>query len=261
MTKPKISGPKDKPVTPDTLKPFIAKAKARTQTRPPSPPLGLKRNRKNELELEWPFADQARDWHYLVLDAFGTRHSTVAMVFINQLEQICTPLLSADNQWNPDQAELAAVVAIVSACRPKDEAQAAMAAQMAVAHMLSMRVAGRISQYPWDTKMIAAYAKLTATYAAQMEIMAGLNGKRRSTRQTIVVQHEKHVHQHQHVHLEGGVKENGGQPYAAIGDAVRTGECLALPGKDAVGQVVPLPSREGQAGLQDARGKGRSAKG
>src|SRR3546814_10272488 len=80
-----------------------------------------------------------------------------------------------------------------------------------------MKVAKRVADYPHDTRMIAAYAKLARASATQFETMAVLKGKRRSTRQQITVTHEKHIHHHQHVHLEGGADETGVQPHARQG--------------------------------------------
>src|SRR3546814_7424551 len=80
-----------------------------------------------------------------------------------------------------------------------------------------MKVTKRVADYPHDTRMIAAYAKLARASATQFETMAVLKGKRRSTRQQITVTHEKHIHHHQHVHLEGGADETGVQPHARHG--------------------------------------------
>jgi hypothetical protein len=186
-----------------------------------------------------------------VLDSFDTRHANVAAVFLDQLEAICKRTWSEKYQdWQPDDLELAALLSIVSSCRPKNEAQAAMAAQMAAVHLLTMRVADKIGEHPWDMRMVGAFAKLTRTYAEQMDIMNTLHGKSRSTRQKIIVRHEKHVHHHQHVHVKGGAKENGSQAHASTDVA---GECAALPGDNARGEVVPFTSGDGQGRVPNAR--------
>jgi len=265
----RLAGFDEKPPTPESLKPYLAKAKARTAKRPPSPPISIRRTEEGDAwEWDWPFGDHDGDWQYLVLDAIGTRHPAVAAVFLDQLRRLCSrDWESKDEDWRPDSAQLSSLLAIVASCKPRNEAQAAMAAQMAAVHLMSMRVADRIGERPWDVRMIGAFAKLTRTYAEQMSVMATLNGRNRSTRQKITVKHEKHVHHHQHVHLEGGKGKNGSQPHAStdsdeLQESGNPGVAPAEPeispallSDDTGGQVVPLRSGEGKACVPNARRK------
>lgn len=114
----------------------------------------------------------------------------------------------------------------------------------------------------------ALAGKLARTFTMQVEGLAKLKGKRRSSKQTIIVKQEKHVHNHQHVHLPREHGENNGQPHdSEEGSRVRAKgsdqavECAALPSPEPGGEVVPLRSREGQDGLPIARSTGRSAQG
>src|SRR3546814_14064822 len=89
------------------------------------------------------------------------------------------------SDWSSDVCSSDLILHIVAAQKPQNEAQAALAAQTAATHILTMKVAKRVADYPHDTRMIAAYAKLARASATQFETMAVLKGKRRSTRQKI----------------------------------------------------------------------------
>src|SRR3546814_1740728 len=118
-------------------------------------------------------------------DLFGTRYTVVATVFLNHLIDLCGSEWDEENQiWVPDDGELNAILHIVAAQKPQNEAQAALAAQTAATHILTMKVAKRVADYPHDTRMIAAYAKLARASATQFETMAVLMGKRRSDRKS-----------------------------------------------------------------------------
>src|SRR3546814_5043219 len=101
---------------------------------------------------------------------------------------VCSSDLSEwdeENQiWVHDDGELNAILHIGAAQKPQNEAQAALAAQTAATHILTMKVAKRVADYPHDTRMIAAYAKLARASATQFETMAVLKGKRRSDRKS-----------------------------------------------------------------------------
>src|SRR3546814_1495883 len=101
-------------------------------------------------------------------DLFGTRYTVVATVFLNHLIDLCGSEWDEENQiWVPDDGELNAILHIVAAQKPQNEAQAALAAQTAATHILTMKVAKRVADYPHDTRMIAAYAKLARASATQ----------------------------------------------------------------------------------------------
>jgi len=251
-----------KPPMPAALEPSIAKAKARTQKRHFGPLLSHKRNDEGKLEWEWPLDSdepETREWAWLIYDAFGTRFEAVAWTFVNQLAQLCPTRLDHEhNEWIPDECELITILNIVAAHKPRNEAQAALAAQMAATHLIAMRVGKEIMRHPHDARMVGAYAKLITASATQYETMQTIKGRRRTVRQKIVVRQEKHVHTHQHVHMEGGAPRNDRQPDAPMDD--RTGEnggSTALPGAYATGCDLPIGRGEGQASLPDARRRQR----
>lgn len=204
------------PDVPDALATSIDRAQTRTLGRRHGPVVELKQRPGGGLEWDWPFRDGGdAEWKWLVVDAFGTRNANVAACFVNHLLDLCASKLDeGHNEWVPDAVELSTMLHIVSAHRPGNEAQAALAAQIAATHLITMRVAKRAADYPYDTRMIGAYAKLIRASAAQIETMAVMKGRRRTARQHISVSHEKHVHSHhhQHVHMGGGAVHEQDQP-------------------------------------------------
>lgn len=239
---------------PDALKASVADARQRTLKRRHGPPMLLTRDPEGLLQWDWPFDDTDatdKDWKWLVVDAFGTRMEAVAEAFLCQLMKLCGQDWDEGNrEWVPDEAELIQILHIASANRPRNESEAALAAQIAATHLLTMRVAEQVHKFPWDTRMIGAFAKLAQASVAQHEAMSGLKGKRRTARQKIEVRHEKHVHQHQHVHMHGGGAGDDRQSDAPVGSRTpKISGGAALPCPDQDGQVVPLPSRARKAGL------------
>lgn len=180
-------------------------------------------------------------------EAFGTRSFPVIATFLQQLEMLCQDKWwdEAAQQWRMDETTFNAALAIVSAVKPRNEMEAAHAAQMAAIHLLTMKVTARAIRYEYDTKTSAAAGKLARTFTLQMQELRAMRGKTRTTRQNIKV--TKELHQHVHYHDGRGVGETGGQSHARSGDGYRKSstadERPALPGADESGRVVPLPSR------------------
>lgn len=174
-------------------------------------------------------------------EAFGTRSRSLIYTFMSQLEALCSEKWWDEDaqQWRLDEHAFNTVLTLVSAIRPKNEMEAALAAQMAAVHMMTMKVSARAIRYEYDTQTAATASKLARTFAMQMETLQGLRGKRRTTRQSIKV--TKELHQHVHYHDHRGDEESDGQcqaPRSTTPDI-----CGALPGPDKSGQVVPLPRR------------------
>src|SRR3546814_18238495 len=80
------------------------------------------------------------------------------------------------SDWSSDVCSSDLILHIVAAQKPQNEAQAALAAQTAATHILTMKVAKRVADYPHDTRMIAAYAQLARASATPFEPMAVLHG-------------------------------------------------------------------------------------
>lgn len=177
-------------------------------------------------------------------EAFGTRSYAVMATFLRQLEELCSDKYWDEQarQWRLDESTFNTVLALVSSIKPKNEMEAALAAQMAAVHILTMKVTARAIRYEYDTKTSAAAGKLARTFTMQMQELRAMRGKTRTTKQSIKV--TKELHQHVHYHDTRGGGETGGQSHAARdGGASPVAQCSALPGQDALGEVVPLPRR------------------
>jgi hypothetical protein len=197
----------------------------------------------------------------------GTRSEATALTFLHQLTKLCEQNWHPNDEagggeWAPDECELNMILNMVSGIKPKNEMQAALAAQMVAVHLMAMKVAERcLTTYGCaDPHLASVASKLARTFALQTEALSKLQG-RKTIRQKITVSYEKH--EHQHVHMHRGEEEIGRQPQAAMeGRIVGNGESEALPGSDATEGPLPLASGNGHARVPDARRQRlRSAKG
>lgn len=258
MSQSKSPAMPEKDDPPEALSASVDAARSRTLQRRHGPPIGFKRDESGSLIRDgegapiwdWPYADGeygSEPWFWLVLDAFGTRNPTVAAVFINYLLKLVETTWDAEQeQWVPDDGQLQAILHVVSAHKPKNEMQAAMAAERAATTLLTMKLADRVAKYPHDHKTVASYARLAIVGAVQTRAYLETQGKRKSSVQKINVRRENHVHYHDH-RPAGGSGESGNQPHAQ-GTRIST-----LPCADAGGEVVLLPCRERADSLSDAR--------
>ncbi len=248
MTDIKRYGVEAREEPPAAYKHSLEKAQARSLQRKHGPVMTVD---PETTALTSPFSEAEEEWRWMVIDTFGTRSHQVANVFLQHLSVLCASAWNdAAKCWVPDEDELTAVLHIVAAHRPKNEAQAALAAQIAATHMITMKVAKHAYSHPYDSRTVSSYAKLAKTAASQVETMSGLKGKRRTTRQQINVVHEKHIHQHQHVHA-GDVEKSEGQCDAthtdqrSVAGAGQVEGCAKVSGPDEKGRVVRLKSRAG----------------
>jgi len=213
--------------------------------------------------LASPHRDNAA-WEAMVCDALGTRSASTAQTFLYHLTELCTlewhPAKGDGGQgeWRPDERELNMVLNIVAGIKPKNEMEAALAAQMVAVHLMQVRLSARALGGFIVAEDAAIASKLARTFAMQIDTLSRLKGKRSFSKQTITVRQEKHVHHHQHVHVAGGGSENRSQPHEA--NEPRTGgDCprAALLSQDPTGNVLPLRRDEGAIALSQARGSKR----
>lgn len=189
-------------------------------------------------------------WEVQLAEAFGTRSASLARTFLAQLRKLCAEDWDDDlGRWKFDETEWNALLALVADHEPQNATQAALAAQMAAVHMLTMRLASEAFNRGHTTmdREAGLTSKLARTFAQQCETMAILKGGKRTSRQAISVVRESHHHQHIHVHREGGSEENGSQSDAKAieGTARRVEDLCEVSGRDESGQVVPFASRGG----------------
>jgi hypothetical protein len=168
-----------------------------------------------------------------------------------------------------DQRALNAALAMIEGLKPQNEAEAALAVQMATTHFLVAKLSARIGSGAIETirqqdSTALALSRLHRAFTTQMETLSNV---RRGGRQKVVVEH---VHIHKHVYVAPGAQ-------AIIGDVTHTGRGVAdenseqahatddkraiaveasapLRRSDPPRDAVSIASREGQASLSDARG-------
>ena len=243
----------DKPRLPQFMRDRATVAKRAHATRPIPPRIGVDGDELSA-SFECPYADEDRDaWEALLFQAFGSRSIAVVSCFTRQLADFCRREWDDKAaRWKPSTHEFNTVLAMVAAMKPRDEAQAAYAAQLAAVHLASMRLAERVTGGGFvDPRTVAVLAKASRAYGDGMVQMQRLQGRGRATRQSIKVQSNKH----QHLHYYGGSRENGGQPHTKAAGVVEAS--ATVPGVNATGEALPSASSPFQARLPDARrGKG-----
>lgn len=200
-------------------------------------------------------SDRDKDrWWALFFDALGTRQVSVVTMFIRQLESLVDQRWRDDwQQWTADEEQMIAGFALIQSLKPRNIAEAALAAQLYALHLTNMKLARGANRYQdGDARTTATLARSIRAYGDGLMTMRRLKGKGGRSVQIIKVQ--THRHDHQHIHLEGG-SINGGRVHAKAAGAIA--ELRSLSRESADGEAVSIPCREGQACLPDARrGKG-----
>ena len=213
MTKRKAGA---KPAMAKALEPIASQAKARLRRRHANPGVAVELEKGEEgYRVASPHRDHEA-WEAMVCDALGTRSIATAKTFVHSLVQLCSQTFQAAEdgagEWCPDETKLNMVLNIATSIKPRNEMEAALAAQMTAVHMMTMKTAAQaLEGWGTDPRSAALAAKLARTFTLQWEALMRHRGRRRTVRQSITVSHEKHIHHHQHVHIKGGGAENGGK--------------------------------------------------
>lgn len=226
------------PDPPAELKRWEKAAEKRAYARPYPPgvisePVGFD-------EEEWTAPHNDFDLHTLQLaDAFGTRSSAVFVTFMRQLEALCGKNIWDEEarQWRLDEREYSACLAMINSLKPRNELEAAHAAQMVAVHLLTMKVAARAIKYEYDTRTASVAGKLARTFTTQREAFERIRKPNRTAKQSIKVTRESHVHYHDH----RGERQNEGQPHDARAATIEGS--TPLPGDEPGGEVLRLSSR------------------
>ena len=248
-----------KPRMPEVLRDLGEAAIRRHHKRQATPALEIT-VKDGQWWFDSPFADQDQNhWVALMFEAFGTRSQSIFRTFMYQLSELCsTEWNDAESAWHPAEDELVAAVQIVRSTKPRNEAEACLAAQMVAVHLMQTKLSIQALKSGWHEPRTCAIAgKLARTYAMQLETMAKLKG--RGTRQHITVRKQSH-HEHKHIHLHQGGGENGNQPHGPREERANqinaSLECegrTTLPRPDAPRDTVPVSSSEGEGTLPTAR--------
>src|SRR5215472_14496320 len=117
---------------PDVLRPRLEEVRQRLLRRPASPGVQVA---VDDTPSGWkpvaPFAEE-EDWQELLLDAFGTRSRSVGRVFLHQFGGLCAHFRDQDDRvLRPNEVQLNAIVALITAERPRNEAEACFCAMKA----------------------------------------------------------------------------------------------------------------------------------
>lgn len=253
-----------KPDPPENLKAGRAAARAFADTLPLHPGvISEGRRNKRGASTSWLVGSPHNDeslWILQLVEALGTRSNALIGSFLEQLAALCPEVWDEDYQeLKIDEGEWNAVLALVADHQPENSAQAALAAQMAATHLLTMRLSAQaLNRGHMIYKDDAALAsKLARTFAIQCEAMQALKGKSRTANQSI------HVHKetHQHVHHHGGGGDFGRQSHGPA-ESSRTIEASeAVWSEEPRRDALPSPSRAGERAVPVPRGKSGRAKG
>ncbi|MCZ8369463.1 MAG: hypothetical protein O9293_05760 [Porphyrobacter sp.] len=190
-----------------------------------------------------------RLWTLQLADAFGTRSQAVIATFMRQLEALCGPdhWDEEAKQWRLDEKLFSAAIGIVNSVKPRNEMEAALAAQMVAIHLLTMKASAMALRYECDTRTAATAAKLARAFTEQLEALKRLRQRGRTAKQSINVRKELH----QHIHYHRGEGESDGQPHER--GASPADERPSLPSPQPGGEPVPLPRDDGQEAVQAPR--------
>lgn len=240
-TAPRKRRNRAKPEPSAALQADKAKALGRALKRPLSPGVMFEPNGQKGYFITSPHSDLAL-WELQLADAFGTRSSSVMKTFMGQLKRLVPEVWDERvGRCKPHETQLNAALAMVADIQPRNVTEAALAAQMVAIHWMQMRLSAQALNRGHGILIqdAAVAGKLARTYVIQLEALAKLRGKTKTSRQSIRVRKELHQHVHYHDHREED--KNGGQPLARSAPTVD--RCAALPCPDEGGEVVPLASR------------------
>lgn len=227
-------------------------ARKRALARPYPPGIMLELAGDGQERWTAPHSDQDL-WFLQLADAFATRSQAVISTFLTQLEALCgkSHWDEEAEQWRLDENQFSGALALVSSLKPRNEMEAALAAQMVAIHLLTMKTTAFAIQHEYDTRTAATAGKLARTFALQMQSFDALRRKNRTARQLITVRKDLH----QHVHYHRGGQQSEGQPHAPAATIVD--ECPPLPRSQQRGKPLPLPCNEREGPLSNARGSKR----
>ncbi len=150
-------------------------------------------------------ADEA-EWWRLLGEAFGTRMVSVISVFLEQVAKLVpSEWDEATERHVPNADHLNAALAIVASMKPRNEAEAAQAAQAFALHVVAMKVgAGIVKNSSVDPRQANALANLVKAHMGVVDSVKARHGSR-SSKQTIVVKKQVNIsNDNRSVTLPGG---------------------------------------------------------
>ena len=184
-------------------------------------------------------------------DAVGTTSQSFSDSMLGNL----ATFISSCNNREINSTELNAALAVLDGMKPENEVEAMLLAQMWATNESAMRALGMIGKSDWidNTAMFGNLAtKLLRTYVAQVEALAKLRRKGEQTVKVVHVYPGGQAVVADTFNSGGGITNEKGEQ--SDGPDVPAAFGPAMLGHDPQGLGVPIPSRERQAPLQDARG-------
>jgi len=241
------------PAMPSNLRPEVDAAREVHKTRPTSPGVRVYADGAEGWMLDAPHRD-LEAWEVQICEAFGTRSHSVMWTLLSQIANLTEQTWRPDSRgeggrWVPNELELNFILATIHSERPDTPLQAAVVAQIITNHLLQMRLNERTLGSFVDPHRAGLTAKLQNAFANQLDAYQRLRG--RIPKQEVTVRYERHVHvhHHKHAHIHTTPPVEGG----GVSDDQSLAHVAALPGPDAAGNVVPIPSRPREGEVQDAR--------
>lgn len=228
---------RDRPAPDEELRKWEVGALSRAKARPHPPGIILEPAGFENEHWTSPHSD-VELWTLQLADAFATRSRAVMMTFMDQLQALCVGKAWDEeaHAWRLNENEFSAIIAIVNTVKPRNEIEAALAAQMVGVHLLTMKALARALRYEGDGGTAGIASKLARTFTIQMDSLRANRAKSRTARQSIKVR--KELHQHVHYHHDRGGAENERQPLEPR--ACSVGERGALPSPQPGGETVPV---------------------
>jgi hypothetical protein len=234
----------------------IVTATERQRQRPPRVAVNLRQPEK-ALVQTCPTHSDGEGWSARLRDALGT--SSAAFVDV-ELARLMT--IFRDREGVIDGSAVNAALAVIDGIKPQNETEAMLALQMAATHALTMKFSARlysgaIETIPQQDSATLTLSRLQRAFTTQMDALSNM---RRGGRQKVVVEHV-HVYPGGQAivgnvtHPGRGVSdENGGQSHATDDKrAIAASGSVPMWCPDPPREALPIPNREGQEALPDAR--------
>jgi hypothetical protein len=245
----------------DAEKRAIDEAAKQMNQRPPRVTINIKQPENGPTEIS-PTHSDALGWQIRLTNALGTNSHQFVDIELGRLLTIFR-----DREGRIDARAVNGALAVVDGLKPQSEAEAMLALQIAVTHGLAMRFSGylysgkNIETLQQQDSAALTLSRLQRAFTTQMDALSNM---RRGGRQKVVVEHV-HVYPGGQAivgnvtHTGRGVQDkNEGQAHATDDRrAIALAGSAPMRSPDAPREALPIPSRERQEALSDARGSAR----